>query len=427
MLRWPNEIIYQILPDRFCNGDPSNDVQAGAFTWMGKPVRRSTDPRRLTSDSGHQQTFYGGDLAGIRQKIPYLVDLGVTAVYLNPIFASRSSHKYDTDDHFRIDPHLGTREDYDALVRDLKAAGLKLILDGVFNHTSFEHAWYRERLETHYCLKRNGKAETWMDWGVMPKLDLDRPEVVEGLSDVVAYWPGVDAWRLDASHLLPERFLRRLRERFDGLIIGEEWEHSGAAIASGLYDGVTNFLFRKPLEAFFAKDLAAESLARRLSIVPETYPWHGALQSWNFLDNHDTSRFYSQIGHRKDRMEMAVALMFTLPGTPMIYYGDEIGMRGQNAHQSRAPMIWEPERWESRLHATFKHYIKLRREHPVLSTGSLRWVHAHNGARTLGFVREDADARVLVLLNAGEFDQRIDALGRSWEVKAGKVRVEIAT
>lgn len=424
MLRWPNEIVYQILPDRFCNGDPSNDVQSGAYTWLGKPVRRSSDPRRLTSDSGHQHTFYGGDLAGIRQKIPYLLDLGVTAVYLNPIFASKSSHKYDTDDHFQIDPHLGTREDYDALVADLRQAGLKLILDGVFNHTSFDHPWYRDHAGTHYCLKRNGKPETWMDWGVMPKLDLDREEVVSALSEVVSYWPGVDAWRLDASHLLPERFLRRLRDRYDGLIIGEEWEHSGSAIDRGLYDGVTNFMFRKPLEAFFSRDLAAESLARRLSIVPETYPWHGAVQSWNFLGNHDTSRFYSQIGHRKGSMEMAIALMFTLPGTPMIYYGDEVGMRGQNAHQSRAPMLWNPDTWDARLHATFKRYIRMRREHAVLGTGSLRWVHAHNRSRTLAFVRESASEQALVILNAGEFDERIDALGRSWPIKAGQVRVE---
>src|SRR5690606_31513548 len=114
-------------------------------------------------------------------------------------------------------------------------AGMKLILDGVFNHTSFDHPWFREKRETHYCLKRNGQPETWMDWGVMPKLNLDRAEVVETLSEVVAYWPGIDAWRLDAAHLLPERFLRRLRERFDGLLIGEEWEHAGSAIAAGLY------------------------------------------------------------------------------------------------------------------------------------------------------------------------------------------------
>ncbi len=424
MLRWPNEIVYQILPDRFCNGDPSNDVQAGAFHWMGNPARRSTDPRLLTSNSGHQHTFFGGDLAGIRQKIPYLSDLGVTAVYLNPIFASKSTHKYDTDDHFQIDPHLGTREDYDALVTDLRAAGLKLILDGVFNHTSFDHAWYHDRRDTHYLLKRDGKPETWMNWGVMPKLDLDKEAVCEALSEVVSHWPGVDAWRLDASHLLPERFLKRLRDRFDGLLIGEEWEHSGSAISRGLYDGVTNFLFRKPLEAFFAGDLAAESLARRLSIVPETYPWHGTVQSWNFLGNHDMPRFFSQVGHRKDRMELAIALMFTLPGTPMIYYGDEIGMRGKTSNLSRAPMRWEAADWDARIHAIFRRFIQLRKHYPVLSTGSLRWVHAQNHARTLAFVRESPEEQAIVLLNAGEFDQRIDCLGRTWTVKAGKVHVE---
>lgn len=424
MLRWPHEIVYQILPDRFCNGDPRNDVRAGELTWRGQAVHPSTDIRQLTGNGTHQRTHFGGDLAGIREKLPYLRDLGVTALYLNPIFASKSSHKYDTDDHFRIDPHLGTRADYDALVADLRAAGMKLVLDGVFNHTSFDHAWYRHHAPTHYLHRRDGQPETWMNWGEMPKLALDRPEVASAISEVVSYWPGVDAWRLDASHLLPERFLRRLRERFDGLLIGEEWEHSGAAIANGLYDGVTNFLFRKPLEAFFAGDLAAESLARRLSIVPETYPWHGVVQSWNFLGNHDLARFSSQVAHRPEAMELAIALMFTLPGTPMIYYGDEIGMRGRNPHQARAPMIWDEARWDRKLHATFKRFIALRKAHPSLSTGSIRWVHAQNPTKTLAFVRESPEERVLVILNAGECDQRIDGLGRSWSIEAGTARVE---
>lgn len=427
-LRWPHEIVYQIFPERFADGNPSLTVRNGETTWLGHPVLHSKKWKDLTRRLADQYTFFGGDLPGIKGKIPYLKELGITAVYLNPIFAAQSTHKYDTDDYFRIDPHFGGEEDFRALVDDLHAAGMKLILDGVFNHTSFEHPWYRKAKEAHYSLKPDGTVRTWMDGGTLPKLDVDRPEVGEALAEVVAYWKGVDAWRLDASHLLSSSFLRRLRGRFEavnpeGLIIGEEWEHAGAAIRDGLYDGVTNFLFRKPLLAFFQGDLAVESLVRRLSLVPETYPWHGVVQSWNFLDNHDTDRFWSAIDQRLDRLRVAVGLLFSFPGTPLILYGDEVGMTGRSERETRAPMIWEPARQNRSIQALYRHWIQLRKSHPVLATGSLTFLQASNREGTFAFARESADERALVLVNAGERDRTIQVEGVCREIEAGSVEV----
>lgn len=424
-IRWPNEIIYQIFPDRFFSGDPSHRVKDGEYLLHGKPVAFSQDSKLLTASGHHQRTFYGGDLAGIIQKLPYLKELGITALYLNPIFASKSTHKYDTDDYFQIDPHLGTKADYDALVLALKQVGIKLILDGVFNHTSYDHPWYQNSKATHYLLKGNGEVRTWMNSGSLPKLNLTHPEVAETLASVLSYWKGVDAWRLDAAHLLDSAFLKRLRQSFDGLLIGEEWEHAGGAIAENLYDGTTNFLYRRPLEAFFQGDLAAESLARRLSLVPETYPWAGVVQSWSILNNHDTNRFFTAIGHRVALMEFAASIVFTLPGTPLIYFGDEIGMRGRDHRQARAPMEWDESRWNQRILRTYKRLIALRKQYPALATGSLKWLWAENCSQTFAYVRQDAQNQLLILANGDDVDHRIDVLGISWSVPSRKVLIEV--
>ncbi|HBN09784.1 MAG TPA: hypothetical protein DD435_14390 [Cyanobacteria bacterium UBA8530] len=262
----------------------------------------------------------------------------------------------------------------------------------------------------------------------LPKLNPDNPAVAEALSEVVAYWKGVDGWRLDAAHLLPALFLKKLRKSFEnvnpqGILIGEEWEHAGAAIREGLYDGVTNFLFRRPLEAFFKGDLAAESLVRRLSLVPETYPWPGVVQSWNFLDNHDTDRFLTAVGGRTDRLDIAIALMFTLPGTPMIYYGDEIGMRGKDSLASRAPMLWERKRWKKEVFEIFKRFIALRKAHPVLATGSLEWLQASNESSSFAFARSNPEERIVVAVNAGEFEEKFILGGKKFSLPPGGVEV----
>lgn len=420
---WHRGVGYQIFPDRFRNGDPALTPHDGAFSFRGTPIRVSRRRSLLTGARTHQHTFFGGDLAGIRQALPHLQGLGVDIVYLNPIFKSRSTHRYDTDDYFEVDPALGTAADLQALADDLHAAGMRLVLDGVFNHTSFEHPWYRGARDRHYCTRPDGSAQTWMEWGVMPKLDVQRPEVQDALLSVVDRWAMADGWRLDAAHLLPASFLRRLKERLgpDKLIIAEDWSDVSGQLRDGLYDGATNFVFRHAIERFFLRDASPETLAYRLMNQVAAYPAEGLARSWNFLDNHDTGRFLDLVDGNLDRFELAMVLLFTLPGTPFVFQGDEVGMRGADCNQSRAPMEWDRRRWAPGVYERFAGLAHLRRAHCALTDGSLHILYADNRERVLAFARRTPEERVVVAIHDGFFPHRFvvdgqpfDLAPRSW-------------
>lgn len=411
-LKWPNEVVYQIFPDRFYCHDPAARPAGGKFAWNGKPIRVSDRGHEVTNRQHHQYTFFGGTLEGVRQKLDYLADLGVTALYFTPIFRSRSTHRYDTDDYTSIDPMLGDRPAFDDLLADLHGRGMKLMLDGVFNHTSYHHRWYGANPE-YYLRAAGGGIETWMGTGFLPKLDVEHPGLQDALLDVIAHWSGVDGWRLDASHLIARQFLRRLKAAVgpDRPVIGEDWDDARFDLHEGIYDGVTNFSFQRNITALMGGDCSPETLARRLTVIYEGYPWPGVVQSWNLLDNHDTDRFFSKIGEREPLYRLAQVLQFTLPGTPLIYYGDEYGMTGFGDWAARAPMIWTPDAAQRRRREHLKGLIALRRAHPVLATGGIRFVHANNRARTLAFERWDEHEKALVSLNLGPEEAVIEADG----------------
>lgn len=391
-IKWPNDVVYQIFPDRWLNADPSNDPP--------KPP----NPDALTDPRLHQNQFYGGDLAGISRSVPYLADLGVTAVYLTPIFKARSSHKYDTDDYLTVDPHFGTRAEFEEMVRILHAAGIKLVLDGVFNHTSFHHAWYRNLAlrRKFYCMKNMRDTLTWMNGRSLPKLNPENPQAEKALLGVIDAWPEIDGWRLDAAHLLPVAFMKKLKRRVEqirpaNIVIMEDWTDSLGHFKDGICDGVTNFLFRDAVERFLVEDCSPETLLKRLAGWILRYPWPNVVQSWNLLDNHDTFRLRSRVGRNSDRMKIAFALQFTLPGTPMLYQGDEIGMTGKNDAEARAPMIWDRERWDHDLLSHVRMLIRLRRLHPVLAHGKWKPLGAANSARALAFERRSASGETAVV------------------------------
>ncbi|HEY9856228.1 MAG TPA: glycoside hydrolase family 13 protein [Stenomitos sp.] len=427
---WGNEVVYHVFVDRFRNGNPALDVRPGEFSFHGQPVVSSEDKRLLCGRHTHQRTFYNGDLPGIRQAVPYLQELGVTVLLLTPIFKSRSTHRYDTDDYLSLDPHVGSEADFRGLVDDLHARGMKLVLDGVFGHTSYEHPWYRdpELRGRHYLLKPDGKPETWLNWGVLPKLDTEHPETQERLMEVVDRWAGVDGWRLDAAQHLPASFLRRFKERLrrhhpEAVVIGEEWEPVFSQLRDGLYDGVLNFQFRRPLVDFFRFEISAETFARRLSHYIEGYPEASLRHCWNLLDNHDTERFYGTYAKDARRMRLAIAFQTLLPGTPQLYYGDEIGMKGKTADEARAPMVWEPKRWDRKVMAAYREFLGLRRTHPVFAEGDFRWRHVSNRDKLLAFERRTTEEQALVVANAGDSTQVLTLDGRPIEVPAHDVRV----
>lgn len=392
-IKWPNEVVYQIFPDRWFNG---------------KSVRKTTNLIKLTSPKFHQHHFFGGDLAGVTQKIPHLKHMGVTAVYLTPIFKARSSHKYDTDDYLQIDPRLGSRADYGDMAGQLRAAGIKLILDGVFNHTSFHHRWYTNLADRRrfYCMKNARDTMTWMNGSSLPKLNPEHPEVERELLRVISAWPEIDGWRLDAAHLLPVAFLKKLKRKVESLgrnriVIMEDWTDSTGHFRDGLCDGVTNFLFRDAVERFLVEDCSAETFLKRLTCWIERYPWPNVVQSWNILDNHDTFRMFTRVARNVDRFKIAQLLQFTLPGTPMIYQGDEIGMEGRHDGEARAPMIWDRPKWNLDILEHTRALIRLRRDHPVFSRGSWQPLVAINSARAFAFERRLGRQRAVVAVNDG--------------------------
>jgi len=256
---------------------------------------------------------------------------------------------------------------------------------------------------------------TWMNGRSLPKLNPERPEVQRELLRVIEAWPEIDGWRLDAAHLLPVTFLIKLKRKVESLgrtriVIMEDWTDSSGHFQDRICDGVTNFLFRDAVERFLVEDCSPETLLKRLSAWIHRYPWPNVVQSWNLLDNHDTFRLYSRVGRQTDRFKIAQVLQFTLPGTPMIYQGDEIGMTGKTDAESRAPMIWDQSRWNAEILAHTRFLTGLRRRHPVLSRGRWRPLLAVNANRVLAYERRaPSGARAVVAINDGyaPFDLRL--------------------
>jgi alpha-glucosidase len=401
---WAHEVVYQVFPDRFHAWHPGHTAWPvpGSFSWNGHPVRHSRAAAALTHRHRHQHTFMGGTLEGLRRRLDHVQQLGATALYLTPIFAARSTHRYDTDDYTRIDPVLGDRAAFERLREDLRARGMQLVLDGVFNHTSFHHAWLTERPEF-YMQAPGGGPETWMGTGLLPKLDPEHPELQAALLGVLDHWGQIDAWRLDASHLIARTFLRRLKAHVAGrsLVIGEDWDDARFDLHEGLYDGVTNFAFKRNVEALLTGDCSPETLARRLRVVYEGYPWAAVLQSWNLLGNHDTDRVFSKLGQRDAHLELARVLQLFLPGTPLIYYGDEWGQAGWGDWGARGPMVWRPSTAQRRRRDALAELLALRAAHPALQHGGVRFLHASNRDRVLVWERACAEGRAVVGINMG--------------------------
>lgn len=405
----PGAVVYQIFPDRFRRGQGDPLPASGAWQWNGQPIQVSASAAALTHRHRHQAAFYGGTLNGVTEALDDLTALGAEALYLTPIFEARSSHRYDTDDYMEVASALGGRPAYARLMAESAARGLPVVLDGVFNHTSYHHPWFREGAASHYQQAAPGVPETWMGTGLLPKLDVGHPEVEAALLAVIDHYPEAAGWRLDASHLLPKAFLARLRARIGPgrPVIGEDWDDPRYDLREGLYDGVTNFAFHRNTLALLNGDCPPETYARRLMALGESWPAAALLRSWNLLNNHDTDRFMSKIGEREALLPLARVLQLTLPGSPLIYYGDEYGLTGWGDWGARGPWPTRPSPAQRKRREALRALLAWRREHPALETGALSFLAADNRERTLAYRREavaDGPA-VTVRLNFSAFER----------------------
>lgn len=394
-------VFYQIMPDRFANGDPANDPE-GTLEWGATP----------THDS-----YFGGDLQGMIDHLDYISELGVTALYLTPIFQAPSNHKYDTVDYGTVDASFGDLDKLKQLVEQAHAKELKVVLDAVFNHTSSEFAPFKDVLEHGADSKyadwfhihdypvqaADGRAnyDTFGFFSGMPKLNTANPEVKDYLLDITRFWlkeAGIDGWRLDVANEVDHGFWRDFRKAVkeinpEAFIIGEVWSDSLSWLQGDQFDSVMNYPFSDRLLKFFGpgNEMDADTFADEIYGLLMRYPRQANEVLFNLLASHDTPRVLTRLGGDKQRLKLALTFLFTFTGTPCIFYGDEIGLTGEDDPDCRKCMIWEEDRQDRELLRFYQSLIALRKEHEVLRTGRFRFLQRYPGS--LGFVYERWDER----------------------------------
>ncbi|MBX2993084.1 MAG: glycoside hydrolase family 13 protein [Bacteroidetes bacterium] len=416
-------IFYQIFPERFANGNKTIDPP-NVEPWGGVPKTKN---------------YFGGDLQGIVNRLDYVSDLGVNCLYLTPIFWSNSNHKYHAKDYLTIDPHFGDERVFKILVDECHARGIRIILDGVFNHTGVDFFAFED-------IKKNGKKsqyvhwyniysfpvgppskpnyECWWNWGDLPKLMTHNPDVRDYLFKATEHWMsfGIDGWRLDVPNEIPHPFWiewRKLVKKLnpDAYIVGEIWDDASPWLQGDQFDAVMNYRFRRAcLDFFIDRKSSPSEFDAALAKVRNDYSEEISSVMQNLLGSHDTERFLTLCKNDKETVKLAWLFQMTYVGAPMVYYGDEIGMTGGKDPGSRGTMIWDEAKQDAELLATLKGLIALRNEHPVFRHGTYEPFLADDKNKLYGFRRIHPDRRTtaVVVLNAGESTQAIDIREAGW-------------
>jgi len=406
---WLDEaVVYQIFPERFNNGNSDLDP-ANLKNWGDLPKRDS---------------FFGGDLQGIYEKLDYLKDLGVNTIYLTPIFESLSNHKYNIDDYLKIDEHFGDEEIFEKLVNKAHDKDMKIILDAVFNHSGFNFFAFED-------LRKRGENSKYKDWYIydslplqteipvnyetfarnipnLPKLDTANKEVQDYLLKVTEYWMknfDIDGWRLDVADEVDSSFWRRFRKKVksldkDAYIIGEVW-HSGMKWLQGnQFDAIMNYSFTEAVIDFIAKDkIGPSEFDNRLALNRMNYREDITNSLLNLLDSHDTPRILRHCNEDKDKMKLAVLFQMTYPGVPMVLYGDELGLTGGDDPDSRRCMPWDDDKADYDLRAYYKKLIKIRKNNKILQKGEFESFVINEAKNIYSFKRKLEDREVIVIIN----------------------------
>jgi neopullulanase len=458
-------IFYQIFPDRFARSQSRPDLNFEA--WDSAPTSYG---------------FKGGDLYGVIEKLDYLQDLGINAIYFNPVFASASNHRYHTYDYYNVDPLLGGN---DALKKLLDAAhkrDIRVVLDGVFNHASrgfwqFNHVletgaaspykdWFYfdpERLNGHkhwgaYPGHNEQKAlqhedsltaigyKGWWNLPALPKFNTSTPAVREFLFDVAEYWIkfGIDGWRLDVpAEIDDDEFWREFRRRVrainpEAYIVGEIWHESQRWLQGDQFDAVMNYLFTAVSLSFFGgehlkldvvaqagglkdrvRNMHAHDFANEIDRIMNLYPKDIVFAQLNLLDSHDMPRFLSCVGGDKNALKLAWLFMFTVPGAPCIYYGDEIGIDGAHDPDCRKSFPWDEGKWDKDLLKFIKACITLRNDHSALRRGEYKRIYAEG--EVMAFTRTIKNETITIAFNVSKEEKTIElSLGKKPGVLFGK-------
>ncbi|MDD6736187.1 MAG: glycoside hydrolase family 13 protein [Clostridiales bacterium] len=461
---WRTGVCYQIFPDRFYNGS-----EDGEFLGQREDIIRrdwGEEPFYKAEQFGGTylaNDFFGGNLLGIEKKLPYLKDLGISCIYLNPIFKAFSNHRYDTGDYKTIDPLLGTEEDFIRLCSAAEKLGMRIILDGVFNHTGSDSIYfnkngsydsvgaYQSKESPYYdwytFTDYPDKYESW--WGIdtLPQINEKsagyRDYILDDKDAVVKKWLrcGASGWRLDVVDELPDFFVKLIRSRVksenpNAVIIGEVWEDASNKVAYGErrryfmgaeLDSVMNYPLRNALVDFVNRDIDAEGFDKRIMSLKENYPAPAFYAAMNFLSGHDVERILTVMGGEDksskeeqsgarlsgenrlkavEKLKCLITMQTLLPGVPTIFYGDEAGVEGYADPFCRACFPWGKE--DKEIFEYYKRNIALRNGQDAFKNGEFETVYKVNGG--YGFVRYTKNSSYAVLINAGEAEVfRLDA------------------
>lgn len=401
-------VFYQIFPERFANGDPSNDpdnVQA----WGGTPTSNN---------------FFGGDIQGIIDHLDHLTELGINAVYFNPLFEATTNHKYDTADYMKVDPHFGTLEKLKELVELCHARGIKVMLDCVFNHcgktfppfvdavekgeASQYKDWFHVREWPLTVIDRVPTYETFAFEPIMPKLNTGNPEVKNYLIEVGKYWIkelAIDGWRLDVANEVDHQFWREFRKAIkevdpEVFILGEIMHDSMPWLKGDQFDAVMNYPFTNSVLNFFTRNIInAEQFTESINYQLARYPQQVTEVSFNLLGSHDTVRLLTHCKGNIQLMQLATLFQLTFQGAPCIYYGDEIGLDGEYDPLNRKCMEWDPAKQNKELFTFFKHMIELRKTHSALRGNGLKFLTNREQPKLLAYERWDQQDHFLIVMN----------------------------
>ena len=403
-----SQVLYQIFPDRFAIGGGMSSAEKLSNPAYAIPnaIQHGWDDPEFGRPWGHR--FCGGDLDGIVDKLDYLGDLGITGVYLTPIFAAPSNHKYDTTDFFAIDPMFGGQAALQRLIDALHARQMTLTLDAVLNHVSSQHPWFLAAQagdpdkQAWFTLRADGSYDCWQGHRALPELNLSHAAVRDVLyrapHSMVQHWlaKGVDHWRFDVAQDVGIAVARELTEvvgqRFpDAQLVGELCGFAGSWLGGGDQDqsafhGMMNYWYRTATLAWLNGEIDAVQMNGAVRDARQGYGLPGLLCSWNLLSSHDTPRVRSAVGNASNA-RLAWLVQCTLPGIPLIYYGEEIGMRGDGDPDCRRPMRWNEIDWDHDQRAWLKQLIALRQAQAALQYGDIQVLGDRLPGNALVFLR----------------------------------------
>ncbi len=431
-------VVYQIFPDRFARSAARRPLPdwAEPAQWDDEPVARGPHtPVQL----------YGGDLGGIEEHLDHLTRLGVDTVYLTPVFPARSNHRYDASSFDHVDPLLGGDEALVSLRRALRDRGMRLMGDFTTNHTGAGHEWFERALADrsapeagfYYWDDSELGYAAWLDVPTLPKLNYatqalaDR--MIDGPQSVIGRWLAepfaLDGWRIDVANMTgryatddhAHRIARTIRATMAGInpesvLVSEHFHDAGPDLSGDGWQANMNYgAFTKPLWTWLVDPATTLDFLGIPTTIPRrggpavvetmrefdsTVPWHVTARQWNMLGSHDTPRLRTVVGS-PELVAVAAGILFTYPGTPAMFAGDEGGITGTNGEHGRVPMPWDAidagdtSRWDAATFATYQRLIALRRSSRALREGGLRWAVVEDDA--VAYLRETADERVLVL------------------------------